>query len=276
MAIRFVLLVGAATAAAVYGLSRKRRQGLKAAEEKNEHEKKTAVGLAEKERRDQIEEELHTPEDDRHNAKEKRERPKPGGRGGRPRDTPLEDREKQPKREITSRLPKPEIVCWTREREWVAAVEAPQDPLGHSNLLVLQNGSPLRQVESTEGYWFLEHLDGQVVVRCDEDTGESTIPLGDSCLLIFKLLGEDRNRGRHVKAPSSGWYLVIVPSNWERDEALCGTPFVAPERVSLPGHQAHFFIFDKGGDGQIAFRTPAGDVVRVRSTSPRFELVAPD
>jgi len=199
-------------------------------------------------------------------------RPEPGGRGGRPR-APTRDGEKQKTQETKTHRPKPEIVCWKRERQWTPAVEVPEEFLENPDLTALQNGSPLPQDESREACWRLERAFGEVVVRWTEgeDAQESRIVLGQEGYLLFKLSGQ--NQGRRVKSPSFGSYLVMVPHNWERDDALSGPPPVAPEPVSLTGYRAHFFNLEKDSDEKIAFRTSGDKPVVVQAKAPRFELV---
>jgi len=204
----------------------------------------------------------------------KREPLEPGKRGGRPR-TPTRDREKQPLQEGKPRRPKPEIVCWKRERQWIPAVEVPEEFLENSGLAVLQDGSPLPQDESREACWSLGRASGEVVVEWNEDEvpREIRIPLGEENYLLFKLSGQNQNQGRHVKSPSSGSYLVMVPDDWERDDTLSGSPPAAPEPVSLAGYKAHFFELEKDGDGKIAFRAPMGKSFVIESQALQFELV---
>ena len=204
----------------------------------------------------------------------KREPLEPGKRGGRPR-APARDREKQPLQEGKPRRPKPEIVCWKRERQWILAVEVPEELLENSGLAVLQDGSPLPQDESREAYWSLGRASGEVVIRWNEYEApiETRIPLGEENYLLFKLSGQNQNQGRHVKSPSAGSYLVIVPDDWERDDTLSGLPPAAPEPVSLAGYKAHFFEFEKDSDGNIAFRAPTGKSFVTESQALQFELV---
>ena len=174
--------------------------------------------------------------------REEREPVSPENRGGRSRETsPKNQVESRKKRR--PRTPKPEIVCWKREREWVLAVELPDDFAESQNVTVVQDGKQLDKDETKESCWRLSQLHGEVVVRVLDAENESLfkLPLDDAGCLIFKLSGGDRNRGRHVKRPGSGSCLVVVPKDWKRDEALAGTPPYEPEDVCLLGYRAHFF-----------------------------------
>ena len=167
---------------------------------------------------------------------------KPEDRGGRSRETAPKN-QMESKRKPRARTPKPEIVCWKREREWILAVELPEDFSGNQNVTVVQNGKPLDEDRTENGCWCLSQLHGEVVVRVVEAENEISfkITLGDAGCLAFKLSGGDRNKGRHVKRPASGSCLVVVPEDWKRDEALAGAPPYEPEDVCLSGYRAHFF-----------------------------------
>ncbi len=201
-------------------------------------------------------------------------RRKPKERGGRPR-SPAQGHEEGPTQEAKTRGPKPEIICWKRERQWIPAVEVPEELFESPDLAVFQNGLSLTQDESREGCWRLQEACGQVVVQWNEDevARKIKVVLGEESYLLFKLSGQDQNQGRLVKSPSSGPYLVMVPDNWERDNTLSGPPPVAPEPVSLAGYQAHFFVLEKDGDEKIAFRTPADESVVIEPKASRFELI---
>jgi small subunit ribosomal protein S9 len=205
--------------------------------------------------------------------REKRQR-KPEERGGRPRGTARNHTE-GPLQEAKRSLESPEIVCWKKERQWMAAVEIPEELVEKPGLAVLQDESPLTQEESKEARWRLERLFGKVVVQWNEGDGmqETRIALGQDGYLLFKLSGENQNQGRRVKFLSSGSYLALVPDDWERDDTLSGPPPVTPECTSLPGYQAHFFELEKGGERKIAFRKPTGEIFEIKSKAQQFELV---
>lgn len=78
--------------------------------------------------------------------------PEPEKRGGRARGTDP----RSPERETTKRsprAPKPEIVCWKQEQEWVLAVEMPESVQLATDLVLVQNGVPLLEDEYERGYW---------------------------------------------------------------------------------------------------------------------------
>jgi hypothetical protein len=89
---------------------------------------------------------------------------------------------------------------------------------------------------------FKETNEGQL-----EQVQVDAVKLDENEALLFKL-DAALERGRQVHRISRGWYLAIVPKDWER---LGPAPF-APEPVALPGYQAHYF--DLIEEGQIRFR----------------------
>lgn len=200
--------------------------------------------------------------------------PKPSGRGGRPR-TSTRDDQKQKIRKARLRTFKPEIVCWKRERQWVLAVELPDELLEMTDLTVLQSGSELSKEESEEAVWPLTQVSGQVTVRWVENEGfqEVKVELGHNDFLLFKLCGQNLGQGRLVKSVSSGSYLVIAPHNWQRDEQLAGPAPVTAEPVALDGCTAYFFDLEKGDSRKIAFQLPEGQSLCIEKKESQFELV---
>jgi len=193
----------------------------------------------------------------------------PDNRGGRSRET-VPKKEGGGEKKRRTHTPKPEIVCWKQEREWIVAVELPDDFPERQNVTVVQDGKPLGIDETENGCWRLAQLHGEVVVRVtDAEHERSPLSLGSDDCLIFKLNGEDR--GRHVKRPRSGSCLAIAPDNWNRDDALAGVPRIAPEDVCLSGYRAHFF--DLSIPGKIAFRDSTDRCVVIGSGGPLFQFV---
>jgi len=244
----------------------------KAEAERRRREAEEALRKAEEEyQRRETEEAQKKAEEERASKEERRRRQVPPDL--RPPRRPTEGDEKQPVREIKPRRPKPEIVCWQRERRWILAVEVPEDLWEEPELAVHQNASPLAQDER-EGHWRLDQVYGQVTVHWEEETPQETkIALGEEHYLLFKLSGQDQKRGRRIRSSSSGSYLVVVPENWARDEELSGSPRASPEPVSVKGYQGHFFDLERGSDKRIAFRTPEGKPILIESRAARFELI---
>jgi hypothetical protein len=174
-------------------------------------------------------------------ARPQREPVSPENRGGRSRGTVQKDQVEHGRKRRPRTL-KPEVVCWKREREWILAVELPDDFAESRDVIVVQEDKLLEK-DAAKGCWRLSQLHGEVVVRILEVENESSfkITLGDAGCLVFKLSGGDRNQGRRVKRASSGSCLVVVPKDWKRDETRAGAPPYEPEDVCLSGYRAHFF-----------------------------------
>lgn len=170
--------------------------------------------------------------------------------------------------------PRAEVVCWRRERQWILAVQLPEEFVGDPGLAVIQDPQPLAQDESREGCWHLRRAGGQISVLSvgNDDASEVTVALADENYLQFKLSGDGEDEGRRVKYASYGSYLVVVPESWRRDEEVCGIAPVEPEPVSLFGYRGHFFNLEKGGFNRIAFWTDAGAHRNLDSKAPVFEL----
>lgn len=197
----------------------------------------------------------------------------PEKRGGRPRsDGSVGGRQGQAG--TRAQTPRPEIVCRKQLREWIIGVEIPEDILQDGLVTVFQNGASLEA--STRGFYPLAALSKDVRIEVN-DGGvtplSSEIPLGDDDWLLFKLSGEQLKQGRRVEQVSSGFYLAIVPEDWERDEERAGSPPVAPEAVVLEGYQAHFFDVADSSSSCIAFREPNGKSVVIGSPGAQFCLV---
>lgn len=198
----------------------------------------------------------------------------PEKRGGRPRATTQEG---EPDKTVKTgwRFQKPEIVCWNRAREWILAVELPQDLRDAQGISVSQNSVDLVEDELEKGCWRLAELRGGVVVRAVDHGGmiEFKSPPGEDGHVLFRLSGADLDRGRCVKQPSFGSYVVIAPEDWERCEELAGTAPATPEPVRLEGYRAHFFDLAGNSATSIAFRDRTGHSIVIGSAGPRFKLV---
>lgn len=155
-------------------------------------------------------------------------------------------------------------------------MEVPDDILQESCVSVFQNGASLDADISRTGSYRLAALNKSVTVEVPE-RGVTQPPieirLGDDKWLLFKLSGEQLKQGRRVEQVSSGFYLAIVPEDWERDEERAGSPPVAPEAVVLEGYQAHFFEVADSSSSCIAFRDHNGKPIVIGSPGAQFRLV---
>lgn len=133
-----------------------------------------------------------------------------------------------------TRSPKPEIVCAQKQGEWILSVELPQDLLeNYPHLQVLQNEM---QLDGEEGRWQLNDAHGNLVVRSNEEIvwqielGKRDEPR------VFKLSG-NLEQGQRVREITRGWYLLVVPDDWEHGG-------YSPQSVSIPGYHAFCRLVD--------------------------------
>jgi len=195
------------------------------------------------------------------------ERRPPLDRGGRPRGKTKHHEIGQTTATKHHSL-KPEIVCWSEGRGWIIGIEILEEL---ETVSVVQNEEPLEQDDADESRYRLKHVEGTVKVTWTE--GEKNIPLigvGRNPL-IFKMRKNWKGLGRLVRHSSTGYYLVIVPREWKRDEDASGHASVAPENIQVDGYKAHFFYQQK--DTAIGFITANGERIREDSGEPSFQLV---
>ena len=191
----------------------------------------------------------------------------PSKRGGRPRGL-IE----QPGREQTpgakSRSLNPEIVCWNEGWRWIVGIEVPEEL---ETLSVIQNEELLEQDNTDESRYRLKHAEGAVKVAWSG--GEKDIPLVGARrnYFIFKMRKGWKGLGRLVRHPTTGYYLAIVPQEWNRDEEVSAHAPDAPQSVQVDGYKAHFFYQEQ--NTAIGFITANGERIRVESGGPRFQLV---
>lgn len=282
--VSIILLLGFSLAAIVACsviYRHRRRQARSAAEEarRQAEEEHKEEEHKEEEARRKAEEAQRKAEDEAHlKGEEETRRLEPGKRGGRPRgERKGREEEEQQKAEAEPRRLRPEIVCWKEGWSWILGVEVPEDLLEDPDLSVLQDGAPLTLDESCEGRYRLRRASGKVEVSWSETVEEDRreIDLADEgrAYLLFKMRGQWQGLGRRVRQATSGWCLIVVPDDWERDEEVSGPPPVNPEPVSIDGYQAHFFYLSRDDARKIAFVTPGGEKIEIETRATRFELI---
>ena len=173
-------------------------------------------------------------------------------RGGRPR-KPTQRGDETPSRRTGHYSPKPEIVCWKRERQWLIGIEIPEELIEDAETLEVFQNPSLSQDGSKEARWLLNSISGQIVIQWNLDGDSQKIDLGQNNYLVFKLSGQNLNQGRLVKSVSSGSYLVIVADDWKRDETESGPPPIEPEPVFLDGFLAHFFDIQEDTNTPVSY-----------------------
>lgn len=195
-------------------------------------------------------------------------RTSPDKRGGRSRGSGYKHELQKEKNANSFRL-KPEIICWKKERQWMLAVEIPEEISSIQGLEVIEKGLCLLQDEATEDRWCLREALSSHVIVCWENN-EVEILSGHEEHLLFKL--NEWGSGRRVRYPSAGLYLAVVSDSWERDEKLSGLPPVAPEPVSVKNCRAHYFDIQNNNGSRIAFHKPDGTSFEIKPNAPQFAL----
>lgn len=195
-------------------------------------------------------------------------RPEPINRGGKPRGPTGPPKVQPPV--IKNPSPKPEIVCWNEGWNWVIGIEVPEEL---KVISVAQNGELLEHDDTDESRYRLKHVEGKVKVAWTEGEKDISLAGPGRNYLIFKMRENWKDPGRLIRYSTAGYYLVIVPQEWERDEEVTGPASVAPESVQLAGYNAHFFYQEQKSDTFIGFILPNGERIQVESGGARFQLV---
>ena len=201
-------------------------------------------------------------------------RPEPINRRGRSRG-PTEQSKTERYKIVQSPVtkppsPKPEIVCWNEGWNWVIGIEVPEEL---KIISVAQNGELLEQDDTDEARYRLKHVEGKVKVTWTEGEKDISLAGPGRNYLIFKMRENWKDPGRLIRYSTAGYYLVIVPQEWERDEEVTGPASVAPESVQLAGYNVHFFYQEQKSDTVTGFILPNGERIQVESGGARFQLV---
>jgi len=198
-----------------------------------------------------------------------RERISPINRGGRPRGSKNTKEIKETTGTIRYSLT-PEIICWKKDWSWVIEVDIPEEL---KNINTTQNNVILEKANTDELHYRLNQI--RDVVKVTWVGGEKYIPLIDSGrkYLIFKMRRNWNEPGRLIKYYTEGFYLVIAPIEWTRDEQLSGAALIAPENIQLDGYMAHFFYQEQRGNPSIGFRDENSEQIRIDSVRPHFQLL---
>lgn len=245
--------------------------------EKASKEKKERAQLKSEEKESKEEKEAKAKNADEEKASSEKESSReqlpPNKRGGRPRgSTKNIQTQQQLEREL--RPLKPDIVCWNKGWEWIVGIEVPEE---FESSRVTQNDEVLEQDTSDATLYPLRHLKGRIKVTFT--TGEQDREIDISIMekrrdyLIFKMRKNWKGLGRLVKRPTKGYYLIIVPQGWKRDEDKSGSAPVPPENVQINGYKAHFFVLRGNENTAIAFIDTNGELIQVELGSSRFQLL---
>jgi len=171
----------------------------------------------------------------------------------------------------------PELICLKKNRQWNIAIQFLGELSYNSNVQIIQDDSIklVEEVNETE-YYMLDKM-SDIFVKWEEDKTlkKKRFEINskkNNISLIFKLRSQDDKFGKLVRYPSVGSYCVIVPDNWQRDENISGSAPVKPERVSIPGYKAHFFVLSKNSELKIAFQKSDSEKILIEPKSSRFRL----
>jgi hypothetical protein len=225
---------------------------------------------------EQLGDELQRLREELFRSKEKRKRLairlraiNPIDRGGRSRGSVKKERrsESEGKR---SRSPKPELICWKEGSAWIIGVELPEGLESHG---ISQDEMKL-ECDSTYGNRYpLKKMEGKFEIISSEGREDISLIESDRNYLIFKLHNNWEGSGRLVRYSTAGYYLVIAPGDWKRDEEISGLPSIIPESTQFEGFKAHFFYLERDEIVKIVFNTLDGNQVQVDSKNPRFKLL---
>lgn len=193
----------------------------------------------------------------------------PDKRGGRSRG-PSKESAIEKGHETKPRSLKPEFVCWKEGWSWIIGIEVPEEC---ESLRVTQNEELLEPDNIDESHYRLKQADGIVKVTWTEGSKVLSLIELKRNYLIFKMRKNWKEPGRLVQRSTNGYYLIVAPQEWERDNEISGTAPVNPESTQLEGYRAHFFYKEQKWNNAIGFITANGERIRVESGSPRFQLV---
>lgn len=252
-----------------------REKATKEEEERARLESEEKEGKEEKEAKARKAEEEETPKkessEDR-SEERKRSRIPPAQRGGRPR-SKAEQSAIATSQESKPRPLRPEIICWNKGWEWIGGIEVPEE---FASPQVTQNDELLEKNASDESYYHLRHIEDPVKVAWTEgeQDREIEIPIMEEWrnFLIFKMRKNWKGLGRLVRRPTTGYYLIIAPQEWERYEETSGSAPVTPENVQIDGYKAHFFALGQNRDTAIEFINTKNERIQAESGSSHFQL----
>jgi ribosomal protein S9 len=168
---------------------------------------------------------------------------------------------------------KPDIICWNEGRSWVIGLEVQENI---ENLSVTQNGTPLVQDSEDETRYYLKNVEESVKIAWDEEEKEITLIEAKRNYFLFKMRKNwaQKQPGRLVSNPTTGFFLAVVPQDWKRDEEIFGSAINNPEEsVRIRGYKAHFIYLEQDRNSVIGFVAANGERIRVESGNSRFQLV---
>ena len=196
------------------------RKAVEKAHREEDEEKKRLANELEKadEEHKQVEEEKRRKAEEEAQKKTKegsgRKQIPPGKRGGRPIGSKKQKKEKSPQGKKI-RLLKPEVVCWKEGWNWFIGIEVPREI---TSISVAQNGELLEYDNVEDERYCLKSIEGRVKVVWAGGKKNIKLMNKERNYLVFKMKKNWKELGRLVRCPTTGYYLIIVPQEWKRNE----------------------------------------------------------
>lgn len=169
-----------------------------------------------------------------------------------------------------------DILCWREGVEWVFGCEFSADTGDLPPVTIVQRDVELQRDPQHENRRILENLEDELILNIPGDS-PTTIPLrpeGEQYLL-FKLSERLRERGaegRQVPRLTGGTYLVVVPTGWMEADEDAAMVVAGPEATRCPGYSTYIIACDRQNRRGVAFRTGAGEQVRITSSQRQVSL----
>ena len=153
----------------------------------------------------------------------------------------------------------PNILAFHRSGQWEFFVEIPDKISDQEKIINVVQGETTFSRQEDGLFGPLLYIDTAIEIYSEKSEKRIKTLIGlistSNPVLIFRLI-EDKNdwKGTLILSPSKGFYLVIAPTNWRRDEESGGYAPVDPEPLKIAGLTAHYF--DIQGEEAIIFIKP--------------------
>lgn len=146
----------------------------------------------------------------------------------------------KPKQEFK---PKPELICREEDQRINILFSVPSDFKVNN---ILQNGNPLTHQNNE---YIIENIAEPIVIRTADNSEESISLAGDKYLIFKTGKNWAEGAGRQIKYFTKGFFIVIAPKNWNREDM----PSVEKSACSDIMYLAHFFEVDSTNQSDTKF-----------------------
>jgi len=166
----------------------------------------------------------------------------------------------------------PELAAIEREASWVLGVIP---PAGSAPIFAFQVQLAGAQVQFNDqlGLYPVHSLEGRLTVRAKENGKSYYTDLSDADFFLFKLAGVPGLReGRRVKFLTRGFYLVVVPGEWEVDQQTTRVYLGGRENVSITGFKGFLLRISDRKKDRVVFHLPNGKKITADNGESRFDL----